>query len=93
MLPFGVTILVSVPERLEIPEGLMNYPVFVLHEGNCVICSDEAFCLILITTMTTTNSAMLHNESAIKENNYKYTHLNLHLPCLDICPQVRDING
>jgi hypothetical protein len=29
MLPFGVTILVSVPQRLEIPEGLTNYPVYV----------------------------------------------------------------
>jgi hypothetical protein len=27
MLPFVVTILATVPERSEIPEGLMNYPV------------------------------------------------------------------
>jgi hypothetical protein len=27
MLPFGVTIPDSVPQRSEIPEGLMNYPV------------------------------------------------------------------
>jgi hypothetical protein len=27
MLPFGVTILVTVPQRSEIPEGLMNYLV------------------------------------------------------------------
>jgi hypothetical protein len=27
MLPFGVTIPITVPQRLEIPEGLMNYPV------------------------------------------------------------------
>jgi hypothetical protein len=27
MLPFGVTIPATVPQRLEIPEGLMNYPV------------------------------------------------------------------
>jgi hypothetical protein len=27
MLPFGVTIPASVPQRSEIPEGLMNYPV------------------------------------------------------------------
>jgi hypothetical protein len=26
MLPFGVTILPTVPHRSEIPEGLMNYP-------------------------------------------------------------------
>jgi len=27
MLPFGVTIPVTVPQRLEFPEGLTNYPV------------------------------------------------------------------
>jgi hypothetical protein len=27
MLPFGVTILATVAQRSEIPEGLMNYPV------------------------------------------------------------------
>jgi hypothetical protein len=29
MLPFGVTIPATVPQRSEIPEGLMNYPVFI----------------------------------------------------------------
>ena len=28
MLPFDVTILATVPQRSEIPEGLMNYPVY-----------------------------------------------------------------
>jgi hypothetical protein len=28
MLPFGITIPAIVPQRSEIPEGLMNYPVF-----------------------------------------------------------------
>jgi hypothetical protein len=28
MLPFGVTILNTAPQRSEIPDGLMNYPVF-----------------------------------------------------------------
>ena len=32
MLPFGVTVPVTVPQRSEIPEGLMNYPVL-----NCAI--------------------------------------------------------
>ena len=27
MLPFGVTIPATVPQRSEIPEGLINYPV------------------------------------------------------------------
>jgi hypothetical protein len=30
MLPFGVTIPVTVPQRSEIPEGLMNNPVFII---------------------------------------------------------------
>jgi hypothetical protein len=30
MFPFGVTIPVTVPQRSEIPEGLMNNPVFWL---------------------------------------------------------------
>jgi hypothetical protein len=29
MLPFGVTISATVPQRSEIPEGLMNYPVYL----------------------------------------------------------------
>jgi hypothetical protein len=31
MLPFGMTILVSVPQRSEIPEGLTNYPVYYMY--------------------------------------------------------------
>ena len=29
MLPFGVTIPATVPQRSEIPEELMNYPVYI----------------------------------------------------------------
>jgi len=32
MLPFDVTILATVPQRLEIPEGLMNYSVYEAQE-------------------------------------------------------------
>ena len=31
MLPFGVTIPVTVPQKSEIPEGLMNNPVYSQH--------------------------------------------------------------
>ena len=41
--------------------------IFVLHKGKFVICSDEAFCLILITRLTATNSVILHNGSKKKE--------------------------
>jgi hypothetical protein len=29
MLPFGVTIPATVPQRSEIPEGIKNYPVYI----------------------------------------------------------------
>jgi hypothetical protein len=29
MLPFGVTVPAAVPQRADIPEGLMNYPVYI----------------------------------------------------------------
>jgi hypothetical protein len=32
MLPFGVTIPVTVPQRSEIPEGLMNNPVYLEYD-------------------------------------------------------------
>jgi hypothetical protein len=31
MLPFGVTIPATVPQSSEIPEGLMNYPVYTFY--------------------------------------------------------------
>ena len=34
MLPFGVTIPATVPQRSEIPEGLMNYPVYKVFVGS-----------------------------------------------------------
>jgi hypothetical protein len=33
MLPFGVTIPATVPQRSEIPEGLTNYPVLARRSG------------------------------------------------------------
>ena len=33
MLPFGVTIPATVPQRSEIPEGLMNNPVYICMKG------------------------------------------------------------
>jgi hypothetical protein len=33
MLPFGVTIPATVPQRSEFPEGLMNYPVYERVQG------------------------------------------------------------
>jgi hypothetical protein len=37
MLPYGVTIPATVPQRLEIPEGLMNYPVLFYHASTAVV--------------------------------------------------------
>jgi predicted nucleic acid-binding Zn ribbon protein len=43
MLPFGVTIPATLPQRSEIPEGLTNYLVSVIYikpnNTPCVICS------------------------------------------------------
>jgi hypothetical protein len=50
MLPFSVTIPATVPERSEVPEGHMNYPVFwfvnivikvVYHCSFCLYCGGE----------------------------------------------------
>jgi hypothetical protein len=35
MLPFGVTIPATVPQRSEIPEGLLNYPVLFNFATSC----------------------------------------------------------
>jgi hypothetical protein len=37
MLPFGVTIPATVPQRLEIPEGLTNYPVYT-SSNTIILC-------------------------------------------------------
>ena len=42
MLPFGVTISATVPQRLEIPEGLMNYHIEVLNvKPGGILCSTK----------------------------------------------------
>jgi hypothetical protein len=46
MLPFGVTIPATVPQGSEIPEGLMNNPVYIqgvpggmcITSGECFLC-------------------------------------------------------
>jgi hypothetical protein len=46
MLPFGVTIPATVPQGPEIPEGLMNNPVYWYHRlahGNFYILSHSLF--------------------------------------------------
>jgi len=41
MLPFGVPILATVPQRSEFPEGLTNYPVLHCSSGIVVYLSSE----------------------------------------------------
>jgi hypothetical protein len=36
MLRFGVTIPATVPQRSEIPEGLMNYPAYKIPNGEII---------------------------------------------------------
>jgi hypothetical protein len=42
MLHFGVTIPATVPQRSEIPEGLVNYPVFQCHSHKALIMQTTA---------------------------------------------------
>jgi hypothetical protein len=46
MLPFGVIIPSTVPQRSEIAEGLTNYPVYVLpiSLNDTVVSKEEIFC-------------------------------------------------
>jgi hypothetical protein len=39
MLPFGVTIPATVPQRSEIPEGLMNYPILISDKSSKIFMS------------------------------------------------------
>jgi hypothetical protein len=39
MLPFGVTIPATVPQRSEISKGLMNYPVYIDTSNKWIILS------------------------------------------------------
>jgi hypothetical protein len=48
MLSFGVTIPAAVPQRSEIPEGLMNNPVFVGRDGQTVCDVGSPIILILM---------------------------------------------
>jgi hypothetical protein len=38
MLLFDVTVPATVPQRSEIPEGLMNYPVYLIYKDEMVFC-------------------------------------------------------
>ena len=48
MLPFGVTISATVPQRSEIPERLMNYPVFITYTRVLFINMKEGILNILL---------------------------------------------
>jgi hypothetical protein len=54
MLPFGVTIPATVPQGSEIPEGLMNNPVYVLNfcSGNVAV----KYLRIILRTINSTFS-------------------------------------
>jgi hypothetical protein len=41
MLPFGVTIPATVPQGSEMPEGLMNNPVFALSSLHEILFDDQ----------------------------------------------------
>ena len=43
MLLFGVTIPVTVPQRSEIPEGLMKYPVYIFYRKTIIFYNAARF--------------------------------------------------
>ena len=45
MLPFGVTIPATVPQRSEIPEGLMNYSVYLCSLWKVAVFDNSLFCV------------------------------------------------
>jgi hypothetical protein len=51
MLPFGVTIPATVPQGSEIPEGLMNNPVYL---PNLVPASHKVHCYFVMKKMINT---------------------------------------
>jgi hypothetical protein len=60
MLPFGVTIPASVPQRSEIPERLTNYPVYVHSAATTIPHSNEP--------------SLLHNHSRLRSMGCAYKH-------------------
>ena len=60
MLPFGVTIPATVPQRSEIPEGLINYPVYLKCQRRNVL-RGSGYPTLLCNILTSTNSCMYHN--------------------------------
>jgi hypothetical protein len=60
MLPFGVTIPTTIPQRSEIPEGLMNYPVYEQH-----LCRYQILLLFLCWNCFSFTSKM-HSAVAVK---------------------------
>ena len=54
MVPFGVTIPATVPQRSEFPEGLMNYPVYIyiyIYIYNVIAFSSLCFNFYLLTKL------------------------------------------
>jgi len=51
MLPFGMTIPATVPQRSEIPKGLMNYPVYNTdRKGNYTLHIERALLVLNMCT-------------------------------------------
>ena len=60
MFPFGVPIPATVPQRSEIPEGLMNYPVCVC-VCVCVYIHTRTYIHTHTYTHTRAHTHILHN--------------------------------
>jgi hypothetical protein len=68
MLPFGVTMPANVPQRSEIPEGLMNYPVLFSRLSN-----DTVVKIILLLMKLLSSSSENDRNSALRDK-YRTGH-------------------
>jgi hypothetical protein len=66
MLPFGVTIPATVPQGSEIPEGLMNKPVYN-GPTNALVCNKTLIQMSHIKTLKITPTCFDHQMIIIRE--------------------------
>jgi hypothetical protein len=80
MLPFGVTILVTVPQRSDIPEGLMNNPVYTRRSYIASLWTD------LFTMKRLFRSYKNWTDSRLVVHAYSFTNM---ADCITSCSLLR----
>ena len=74
MLPFGVTIPATVPQRSEIPEGLMNYPVFIQPYSDMLLQISSGISAVGVSNNNSANKSGL----SVREQQQYDAHVQLH---------------